>query len=117
MGRVPVSTWSPGHVWAGGQVSSTSQGHQGLGEAKPLATASVQDIPAPDLLPGPGRPCVQLRSEQVGGVNGQWVLSGRLGSTKLKGWQLGMWPGDASLSKHRIEALPAPLTPSRCQII
>lgn len=77
---------------------------------------SVWNIPGPELLPGPGRPC-RLLSGPVGRVNGRWALSGQLEGTKLKGWQFGMWPGEASLGKHRIKALPAPLTPAQCQIM
>lgn len=110
-----VSTRNPGHVSAGGQLGMVLQGHQGSGGAEAPGN-SVGDIPEPLLLPGPRRPC-RLLSEPVGRVNGRWALSGRLEGTKLKGWQLGMWPGEASLGKHRIKALPAPLTLAQCQIM
>lgn len=88
-GRVSSEHLQPRCVWAGGQAASQGP-HCPFGER--ASGNSVRDIPAPQLLPGPGHPC-SLLSGPVGTVNGLWGLSGRLGSTKLKGWQLRMWLG------------------------
>ena len=88
-GRVSSEHLQPRCVRAGGQTASQGP-HCPFGVRPP--GNSVRDIPVPPLLPGPGRPC-SLLSGPVGTVNGLWGLSGRLGSTKLKGWQLRIWLG------------------------